>query len=218
MSASPRSPKTLKGGFVLMDGDGRAVLRTVAFQYNPDSLSRTLVPRQSAGESGDRLEALRLRGAPMETLRLEIEIDATDRLEQPAQNSETVANGILPELADLETIIAPSAADLLAADSLARQGTLEILPLPSPLVLLVLGPKRVLPVRVTDFGIVEEAFDTRLNPIRAKISLGMRLLSNDDLSYGSKGAALFFAQAQRRESFARRTAPALSAIGLTGVP
>ncbi|UAK23293.1 hypothetical protein [Sphingomonas nostoxanthinifaciens] len=218
MSASPRSPRTLKGGFVLMDGDGRAVLRSVAFQYNPDTLTRTLTPRQAASETGDRLEALRLRGAPVETLRLEIELDATDRLEQPASNPETVANGILPELADLETIIAPAVADLIAADTLADTGTLEILPLPSPLVLVVLGPRRVLPVRVTEFGVVEEAFDTQLNPIRAKITLGLRILSNDDLTYGSKGAALFFAQAQRRESFARRTAPALSTLGLTGAP
>jgi hypothetical protein len=218
MSASPRSPRTLKGGFVLMDGDGRAVLRTITFQYNPDLLTRTLTPRQAASETGDRLEALRLRGAPVETLRLEIEFDATDRLEQPDRNKETVDNGILPDLAQLETIISPQVADLIAADGLADQGTLEILPLPSPLVLLVLGPRRVLPVRVTEFSIVEEAFDTRLNPILAKVTLGLRLLSNDDLTYGSKGAALFFAQAQRRESFAQRTAPALAALGMTGAP
>jgi len=217
MGAFPGAPKTLKGGFVLMDADGRAVQRTVAFQYNPDTLTRTLVPRQSATE-GDRLEALRLRGAPTETLRLEIELDATDRLEQPSRNPETVRNGILPDLADLEMIISPAVDDLMAADRLAGQGTLEILPVPSPLVLLVLGPRRVLPVRVTEFSIVEEAFDTQLNPIRAKVTLGLRVLSNDDLTYGSKGAALFFAQAQRREAFARRRAPALASVGLPSAP
>ena len=45
MSFSPRAPRTLKGGLVLMDADGKALLRTVAFQYNPDSLSRTLQAR-----------------------------------------------------------------------------------------------------------------------------------------------------------------------------
>lgn len=218
MSFAPFTPRTLKGGLVLMDADGRAVLRTVAFQYNPDSLSRTLQARIAQIDTGDRLEGLRLRGAPIETLKLDIELDATDRLEAPDKNAETVENGLLAELADLETIISPLAEDLLAAERLASSGTLEVMPLPSPLVLLTLGPKRVLPVRITDFTIIEEAFDTRLNPIRAKISLGFRLLSSDDVKFGSKAAALFFAALQAKERFTRRRPPALGAVGLPGVP
>lgn len=218
MSFSPRTPRTLQGGLVLMDSDGRALLRTVAFQYNPDSISRTLQARIAQVDTGDRLEGLRLRGAPLETLKLDIELDATDRLERPDQNPETVENGLLPELADLETIISPLADDLLSAEQLANSGTLEILPLPSPLVLLTLGPKRVLPVRITDFTILEEAFDTRLNPIRVKISLGFRLLSSDDVVYGSKAAALFFTALQTKERFTRRKPPNLGSIGLPGVP
>jgi hypothetical protein len=218
MSFSPRTPRTLKGGLVLMDADGRAVLRTVAFQYNPDSLSRTLQPRIAQIDTGDRLEGLRLRGAPIETLKLDIELDAADRLEAPGRNPETVENGLLAELADLETIISPLSADLLAAERLASSGTLEILPLPSPLVLLTLGPKRVLPVRITDFTILEEAFDTKLNPIHAKLSLGFRLLSSDDVAYGSKAAALFFNALQAKERFTQRRPPALGDVGLPGIP
>ena len=120
MSFSPRTPRTLQGGLVLMDSDGRALLRTVAFQYNPDSISRTLQARIAQVDTGDRLEGLRLRGAPLETLKLDIELDATDRLERPDQNPETVENGLLPELADLETIISPLADDLLSAEQLAK--------------------------------------------------------------------------------------------------
>src|SRR4051794_41057229 len=118
-----------------MDSAGKTVLRTVVFQYNPDTLSRTVAPRAAKAESGDRLEALRLIGPPTETLKLEIELDATDRLEHPDQNPETVKNGINPELADLETILSPAMADVVAANQKAQTGTLEILPLPSPLVL-----------------------------------------------------------------------------------
>jgi hypothetical protein len=201
-----------------MDAAGKQVLRTVVFQYNPDTLSRTVAPRAAKAEAGDRLEALRLIGPPVETIKLEIELDATDRLEHPTQNSETVKNGITPELADLETIISPAVADIQSANQKAQTGTLEILPLPSPLVLLVLGANRTLPVRITDMSMVEEAFDTQLNPIRAKVSLGLRVLSSDDLAMGSKGAELYIAHAQRREKLAARKPPNIQALGLKAVP
>ncbi|MGR4890356.1 hypothetical protein ACIPPQ_04930 [Sphingopyxis sp. LARHCG72] len=218
MTSFPGSPRTLKGGFVLMDADGKAVLRTVAFQYNPDSLSRTLTPRGAKVDAGDRLEGLRLVGPPIETIKIEIEIDATDRLEHPASNADTVANGIAAELAELEMIISPAPDDIAAADGLARSGTLEVLPLPSPLVLLALGRNRLIPVRITELSIVEEAFDTQLNPIRARVSLGLRALSIDDLAFGSKGAELFMVAARRRDRMAKRRPPNMQALGLTGVP
>jgi hypothetical protein len=218
LTTFPRTPKTLKGGFILMDAEGKAVLRTVVFQYNPDTLGRTVAPRAAKAESGDRLEALRLIGPPIETIKIEIELDATDRLEHPDQNPETVTNGIAPELADLETIISPATGDVLSANRMAQTGTLEVLPLPSPLVLLVLGTGRTLPVRVTDMSIVEEAFDTQLNPVRAKVSLNLRALSTDDLAMGSKGAELFLAHARRREQLAARKPPNIQALGLEAVP
>lgn len=218
MTSFPGSPRTLKGGFALMDSEGKQVLRTVAFQYNPDALTRTLTPRGAKVDSGDRLESLRLVGPPIEMMKIDIELDATDRLELAAANATTRENGIAPELADLETMISPATADLDAANRLAAQGTLEILPLPSPMVVLVLGANRVVPVRITEFSITEEAFDTRLNPIRARVSLGMRVLSIDDLAFGSKGAELFMTAARRREQLARRQPPNLQALGLARVP
>lgn len=218
MTSFTGSPQTLKGGFVLMDSAGKVVLRTVAFQYNPDSLTRTLTPRGARIDAGDRLEGLRLVGPPVETLKIDIELDATDRLERPGDNATTVQNGIAPELADLETIIAPATSDMAAAHQLALSGTLEIMPLASPMVLLVLGKNRTLPVRITEFSVVEEAFDTMLNPIRARISLGMRALSIDDLEFGSKGAELFMVAARRREKLSQRKPPSLQSLGLTSKP
>lgn len=218
MSGFPGSPKTLKGGFVEMDSEGKTVLRTVAFQYNPVTLSRTLALRTAKTDSGDRLEGLRLVGPPTETLKIDIELDATDRLERPDDNPETVANGIAPELADLEMMVSPGSADLEAANRLALTGTIEVLPLPSPMLLLVFGANRTLPVRINDFSIVEEEFDVNLNPIRARISLGLRLLSIDDLAYGSKGAELFMVALKRREQLARRKPPAIQSLGLKNAP
>ena len=53
----------------------------IIFQYNPDSLSRTLQPQMGA-EGGDRTEALRLKGAPVETIKVDVELDAADQLER----------------------------------------------------------------------------------------------------------------------------------------
>ncbi len=218
MTTFPGSPRTLKGGFILMDAEGKRVIRTVGFQYNPDSLTRSLTPRGAKIDAGDRLEGLRLVGPPVETLKFEIEIDATDRLEKPGANPGTVADGIAGDLADLETILSPATADLDAANALALTGTLEVLPLPSPLILLVLGANRTLPVRITDLSIIEEAFDTQLNPIRARISISLRALSIDDLAFGSKGAALFMTGARRREKLSGRNPASMAAFGLPGVP
>ncbi|MDD7942418.1 hypothetical protein PHK61_28785 [Actinomycetospora lutea] len=218
MTTFPGAPRVLHGGFVVMDADGRAVVRTIPFQYNPESLSRTLAPRGAAPATGDRVEALRLVGPPVETLKIEVTLDATDRLEHPDQNPSTVADGVAADLAELETMIAPRVADLVAADALARRGTLEVLPLPSPLLVLVLGANRTIPVRITEFSLTEEAFDPRLNPILARVSLGMRALTVDDLPFASKGAGLFLSAARRREALAARRGPAVGAVGLAGAP
>src|SRR4029450_9244839 len=103
MSSFPGSPRLLKGGIVLLDPDSSAVLRIIALQYNPDTLSRTLQP-QAIKESGDRSEALRLTGPPVETIKVDAEIDATDQLEFPDQ-SPNAENNIHPQLAALEMIL-----------------------------------------------------------------------------------------------------------------
>ncbi|MFH0522321.1 hypothetical protein ACHBTE_34850 [Streptomyces sp. M41] len=218
LSGFPGSPRTVRGGFVVMDAEGRAAVRTVPFQYNPETLTRTLTPRGASVDSGDRLEALRLVGPPVETLKLEIALDATDRLEKPGQHPDTVAEGIAADLAELETMISPTTADLVAAEALAGRGTLEILPLPSPLLLLVLGADRTLPVRITEFTVTEEAFDTRLNPILARVGLGLRVLSSEDLPMGSTGAELFLTAARRRERLAGRRGADVRTFGLSRLP
>src|SRR6185369_8891215 len=77
----PRSPRILKGGIVALDPTTGVVLRVIALQYNPDTLTRSFQIKGVGPESGDRLEALRLKGPPVETIKLEAEIDATDQLE-----------------------------------------------------------------------------------------------------------------------------------------
>jgi hypothetical protein len=219
MSAFPGSPRILKGGIVLIDADTSTVLRVIALQYNPDSLTRSLQVQAVSADGGDRSEVLRLKGPPVETLKLEAEIDATDQLEFPEQNAGTVTSGIFAQLAALETMLYPTSAQLRANDVLAQIGTLEIVPMETPLALFVWSKARIVPVRITEFSITEEAFDTALNPIRAKVSLGLRVLSVDDVPSGHKAASLFMNYLQQKEGLAGNSASQpLSALGITGVP
>jgi hypothetical protein len=214
---TPLSPRLLKGGIVQMDPASGRVLRVIALQYNPDTLSRSL-QLQATGETGDRSEAMRLKGAAVETIKVEVEIDGTERLADPEGNPVAVKFGIHPELAARESLVHPRADDLQANDALANAGVLEVLPLESPLTLFVWSKQRVVPVRVTDLSITEEAFDVALNPIRAKVSLGLRVLSVDDLGFKHRGGTLFMAYLRNKEGLAGSAGTVeLSALGVEGL-
>jgi hypothetical protein len=203
-----------------MDPDTSAVQSVIALQYNPDSLSRTLqIQAVPGGQDGVRVDALRLRGPAIETIKLEAELDATDQLEFPKNNPTTVQYGLHPQLAQLEMLVNPSVETLLSDDNMANNGTLEIIPLEQPLTLFVWSINRVVPVRLTDFSVTEEAFDTNLNPIRAKVSLGFRVLNVDDLGFDSPGGQMFMAYLTNKEQLASKaTNVALTVLGLGGLP
>lgn len=217
MTGFPGSPRLVKGGLVLIDPDTSAVQRVISLQYNPDSLSRSLQIKATTAESPDRSEVLRLKGPPVETIKLEAEIDATDQLEFPDQNQDAVQLGILPQLAALETIIYPASSQLLANNALSAGGTLEIVPMETALCLFVWSKSRILPVRLTDLSVTEEAFDPALNPIRAKVSLGMRVLTVDDLGFDHKGGSLFMNYLQAKERLATRGQGLLNTLGIGGI-
>jgi hypothetical protein len=218
MTTFPNSPRVLKAGLVLIDPDSSAVQRIIALQYNPDTLTRSLQP-QNVKESGDRADAMRLTGPPVETIKLDAEIDATDQLEQPAQNQIAVNLGIQPQLAALETIVYPASAKLTSNNALAKAGVLEIVPMVSSLTLFVWSTSRIVPVRITDLSITEEAFDVALNPIRAKVSLGMRVLSVSDLGFDNKGGSLYMAYQQQKELLAgKNLGGTLGLLGIGAIP
>lgn len=209
MSTFPGSPLLVKGGIVTINPDNGAPLQIIALQYNPDTLTRTLQAQGIGGEPGDRLEALRLKGPPVETIKLEAEIDAADQLEQADKTDAgklALQFGVLPQLAALEVLVYPSAIQLLRNDQRASFGTLEIAPAEAPLTLFVFGQNRIVPVRLTEFSITEEAFDPSLNPIRAKVSLGMRVLTVMDLGFAHRGGSLYMTYQQQKELLATKNA------------
>jgi len=218
MSSFPNSPYVIKGGIVLLDPTTAQVQKIIALQYNPDTLTRSLQV-QAVSEGSDRSEALRLKGPPVETFKVEAEIDATDQLEAAVQNRTVVENGIHPQISALEMIVYPKSAQAISNFALSQTGTLEIMPVEAPLTLFVWSAKRILPVRLTEFSITEEAFDTKLNPIRAKVSLGMRALSFDDLGFTTKGGSLFLAYQQQKERLAALSqGSSFGTLGIGGIP
>jgi hypothetical protein len=198
MSAFPGSPRLIKGALVGVGLMG-ALESTVVFQYNPDTLTRRLEPR-SAKPDGEKGDVTRLAGPPKETITVSVEIDATDQLEDG--NALAVATGIGPTLAALELMLYPKSSLVVANTVMSALGTIEVLPAEGPLILFVWGPTRVLPVQVTGLSITEEAHDTLLNPIRAKVELTLMVLSYNDLQTTSLGRALFLVHQVTKEALA----------------
>lgn len=195
MSSSPITPKVNRGAIIGVDLFN-PLASVVVFQYNPDTLTRTLTP-QGAGGQPDRGEALRLKGPPEEKIKADLEIDATDQMEKGAGKM-----GVYPALSSLEMLLYPKSALVIANEVLANLGVIEIIPPEAPLAFFVWGPLRILPVRITSFSIVEEAFDADLVPIRARVSVDMRVLNYNDLGLTHPGGAIFMAHQIAKEVMA----------------
>lgn len=198
MSGFPGSPRVMKGALIGIDVL-KPLASVIVFQYNPDTLTRTL-QAQTAGEGGARSEVTRLKGPPVETIKLEVEVDATDQLEKA--DAVATNTGIYPQLSALEMLLYPKSSVIVAATELLALGTLEIIPPAGPLTFLVWGLKRVIPVRLTEFSVTEEAHDVGLNPLRARVSLGLRVLSYNDLSLKNPAYYVFMTHHIVKEAMA----------------
>ncbi|QKW08715.1 hypothetical protein HUT18_22395 [Streptomyces sp. NA04227] len=218
MTRYPNIPKPIRSGIVLIDPERGTPQRIIVLQFNPDTLERSLTPQSAGGSgdsggggagNGDRNEALRLKGPAQETWKFTAEIDATDQLEIAAPD------GIHPQLAVLEMLVHPTVAQLREATRNAQKGAIEISPIEMPLTLFTWGSKRVMPVRITELSINESAFDVNLNPIRATLSIGLKVLTVSDLPAGHRGAELYLAHLAQKERLAGAArAGSLGALGL----
>jgi contractile injection system tube protein len=181
VSDFPGSPRLLKGALVVFEAVVPVPTNIIAFQYNPDSVSRTFQQQQSASAGDPRRNAGDTQHVlpPTESLRMSVELDATDQLE--GANPLAIATGLHPTLAALELLLYPPSTDIILGKILSAVGSARVSPAKAPLVLLVWGPLRVIPVRVESVSITEEAFDQLLNPIRAKVELGLRTLTEKEL-------------------------------------
>lgn len=218
MTGFPRSPKLTRAGLVLIEPESGAMTRTIALQYAAETLTRS-VKAQAVEAEGDRSHTLRLTGPAVETISFDAEMDATDQLEFPDQHQAAVETGLLPALSALESLVQPTVTQLERQNTQRKSGSFSITPAETPLALFVWSRSRVVPVRLTEISISEEFFDPALNPIRAKVSLSLRVLSVDDLGFDHRGGGLFMAYLQGKEALAARaTSGQLGELGLEGVP
>ena len=129
-----------------------------------------------------------------------VEIDAADQLAVADPLATTF--GIYPQLSGLEMLLYPKSAVVIANTALAASGSIELVSAEAPLTLLIWGERRVVPVRLTQFSITEQAYDPDLNPIRARVQLGLRVLSYSDLTSTNPGYHLFLAHQITKEVMA----------------
>ena len=211
MTTFPGSPRLVKGAIIGID-PFNPLASIILFQYNPKTMSRRLQAATPQGE-GARSEVQRLSGAPTETIDLKVEIDATDQLEVGNALAETT--GIYPQLSALEMLLYPKTAQVILNTALLAAGTIEIVPPAAPFTLFIWGLKRVVPVRLDGFSIEEQEYDPNLNPIRAEVSLSLRVLSYNDFSLTHPGFAVFLAHQVAKEVMATSGSAANAAAGIS---
>jgi hypothetical protein len=175
------------------------VASVIPFQYNPEKVTRSVKPQGASGE-GSKEESMRLKGAPIETISMELELDATDQLEVGDSYAEDL--GIYPQLSALEMLAYPKSALVIANTVLMAIGTREVLPPIGPFTLLVWNYPRVVPVRLEELAITEELHDSKLNPIQARVQVSLQVLSYNDLSLTNPGYYMFLAHQAIKETFA----------------
>jgi hypothetical protein len=210
MTTFPGAPKVLKGAIIGVDLFNP--LASVAiFQYNPEQLSRSVTPSYSEA-GGGRAEPLRLSGPPKETISANLSIDLIDQMEQG--DNGPLGGGIAGYLAAIEMLVYPKSLLVAANQILLATGTMEVIPPVAPLTLFIYGWKRVVPVKMESISITETAHDPSLNPIRADVSLSMKVLTYNDLSMTHPGYWAFMAHQVIKEVFA--TAASVDNIAALG--
>jgi uncharacterized membrane protein SirB2 len=154
--------------------------RSISFQYNPDTVRRTIEPNVVGGQPGMRSRAVRFAGAPAETLTIDCRFSAMDGID--AGDPQTLQEGIAPQLAALAMLVYPSTADVQAAQGQLADGVVDVIPPLADRLLFVFGSGRVVPCQVQAFSIVEELYDEHLSPVLATVSLTLRAISYSDVN------------------------------------
>jgi hypothetical protein len=220
-STSPLRPNLQKGALAVYPTHtpGSQPTTLIVFQFNPESMRRTLAHRAPPvppdGKTGAAKEdVLRVAGPPLETINMTVEMHAADQLEEPDENSAVAQNGLHPALATLELLMYPPTLSAQKIEEQAARGAVQVSPADLPLVLLIWGKSRVVPVKLTSFAISEDAFDTRLNPISAKVELGLQVLTYMEFTDSSIGRDAFIAYQKAKESLAQQNSPGNNQAGI----
>ncbi|MBI1356582.1 MAG: hypothetical protein GC160_19750 [Acidobacteria bacterium] len=178
------SPHLVRGAIVqLIDDVIGVVPNIIPFQYNPETVTRTMTPWNpfEVEQSGrGQIAPTAQPFDPKEQITIEVHFNAADQLEDGDPVAQTV--GVADRIAAVEKLLFPSAG--LIGDLIAAVGEIAGNPPPPkrlsvPIALLIWGPGRILPVRVTSYSIEETTFLPSLQPLMAKVSLTLEVLTPD---------------------------------------
>ncbi|MDD1793371.1 hypothetical protein LRP50_09555 [Enterovibrio sp. ZSDZ42] len=181
-------PNYLKAGIVLLDQQSGEPISAIPLLINPSTLNTQFEVKSQQG-SQTRTETMRLNGPPTESISFEATLDATDALERGDEDA--VKYGIGHYIAALRSLISPTKRQLLDNDARARQGKLTIIPMTQPLPVFSWGMNRRVPVKMKSLSLAEELFGAHLNPLHAKASITLQVLTVDDLGFDHPASSLF---------------------------
>lgn len=176
----------LRGSFVQLIEDVVGFLpNVVTFQFNPETISRSLTPWNpmdvDQADRGSQAPTVQPFDVPEKFSGFELQFDATDGM--AAGNPVADQFGVEPQLAAMRKLTQATRGllgDLTASfKDLAGLGGAEAeRPTVAP-VLLVLGKRVILPVRITSFSVEENLMSPQLYPIMATVSLDMEVMTPD---------------------------------------
>lgn len=135
----------------------------VPFQYNPDTLTRSLTPSYYEASKD------RFTGPAKQSIDVVVKLEAS----RSAIQAQTV--GVLPYLAALELMIYPDSDDLDTYHQDTKSNKMKAVPPLAPRCLFLWGPGRILPVRLTSITSKENLFSPQLSPITAEVTLKMEV-------------------------------------------
>jgi hypothetical protein len=154
---------------------------TIEFQFNPDSLKRTLKmvsPQEAPGQQGGGGaaggvgggQAANNRSADPRDLKNDSTLGESISITAYFDGKEDYFKGnLLPVLSVLEKLMEP-------VETKQTQAAHVNPPKVLPLVFFWWGERRILPIKITQLSINETEFSPELTPIRAEVSLEMELL------------------------------------------
>jgi hypothetical protein len=186
-------PFLMRGAMIEYGSDFLGPLpNVVIFQFNPESLSRTIQipPRPTGGAARETTQA----GEPtIEKITLKAQFSAADGMRENNVLARTM--GVGPRLAALEKMVNPASKlnGLIGAAIDAIGSALgigggggdprQIVPRQKyPRILFLWGPFRVLPVVIESMTITELQYDFMLNPVQADVSIGLAVIAIDSCS------------------------------------
>lgn len=187
--------KFIKGALVeFMPTFSIPIPNVIIFQYNPEEMTHSWTQAESVAAENSKHESnpLAVKGVPGESFSFTIKMDAKDMIADGSPVAEGIAtvSGIYSRLAAIEMLQFPTQADtgskLVGAVSAAGAKAAPAREVPVtqvPTVLFVWGPGRIVPVRVTNLSITEKFHDAFLNPTHAEATLGLRVLTPEELKF-----------------------------------